>query len=522
MDKVTLAWQRLGRPLALVVLGAMGCMTNPNNGTTISGSAEGDTQTFSGYYNEPNIPIEVQILYKPDADPTVSSNWKTVGTAVSSSSPTSWNDPDPLYAWSLSAVPVPVGYSLRWPAGGVARIRAVAHDPDGDMNVYVFDDDYNSCLGENLDESWKTIGSRCATPYAIEGATVQVSTSPTPTDSGRTNPPYLSRLGVGTPTETAQYYTTINAPATLAAFRLKYGFNLLVTDQVSAIFYNNGDLGLARSMRCKSFSSSSGTGQACYVANYGRDSTGKVVFGLDANAALTQAINNTNPIATVAMVYTPPITAPNSIQFIVYDGSGNLTNEAPLDSTGYNTSVPQNCMSCHAIAGAYNTATNEVTGAHFLPFDVFSFKYSTTAGYTYADQEEKLRKLNAHALAAGANTAITDMINGMYGGNVNDPAAVAVDTYIPAGWQDSSASKKLYNNVVKPYCRTCHVAADSAPYNWTQYSDFTSLSSIIKSDVCDQNTMPHAERTLRLFWQSPARAHLIAGLGLKTACKPIP
>jgi hypothetical protein len=57
-------------------------------------------------------------------------------------------------------------------------------------------------------------------------------------------------------------------------------------------------------------------------------------------------------------------------------------------------------------------------------------------------------------------------------------------------------------------------------YPFVDFTQLTQLSSLIKSDVCDSKAMPQAEQTLKHLWASPARAHLLCGLGLTSSCKP--
>jgi len=72
---------------------------------------------------------------------------------------------------------------------------------------------------------------------------------------------------------------------------------------------------------------------------------------------------------------------------------------AQLDSKGYNTFIPGNCMVCHASGGSYRTTSSvtpssikEVTNAFFLPFDLQAFDFSPN--HTRPAQEESFRKLN--------------------------------------------------------------------------------------------------------------------------------
>jgi hypothetical protein len=101
---------------------------------------------------------------------------------------------------------------------------------------------------------------------------------------------------------------------------------------------------------------------------------------------------------------------------------------------------------------------------------------------------------------------------------------------VPADWaqvNNSLAGTTLYRGVVKVACRTCHMSATNAALDFADYSDFSSLISSIKNDVCNSpHVMPHAERVMKNFWQSGARAYLITGFPPAAypdphgACKP--
>src|SRR5689334_17595968 len=112
---------------------ATGCMLGPTNGTTVAGPVVGTTLSYWGYYNQPGRPVELQVLADPDnpggvgGDPGVDSNWVTVATTTTSTTPFVWHDPSsPIYAWSVSAAAVPSATApldKRWAPGGLQRVR---------------------------------------------------------------------------------------------------------------------------------------------------------------------------------------------------------------------------------------------------------------------------------------------------------------------------------------------------------------------------------------------------------------
>src|SRR5262249_8338730 len=147
------------------------------------------------------------------------------------------------------------------------------------------------------------------------------------------------------------------------------------------------------------------------------------------------AIAHRNSFITLAMV-SDGTSNDNAVKFIAYDVAGNLAVSAQLDSTANNVAIPNNCIACHGINATFDNTTHVVSGnAKFLPFDVFSFKYSTAAGFTFADQADRLRRLNALVKTSNSSLAIAEMIDGMYAPkSVGDPTAVANNTFVPAAW----------------------------------------------------------------------------------------
>jgi len=114
------------------------------------------------------------------------------------------------------------------------------------------------------------------------------------------------------------------------------------------------------------------------------------------------------------------------------------------------------------------------------------------------------------------------MIDEMYGGmpgNVSK-AGIPAREYMPDSW-DQAGKAKVYNAVVKPYCRTCHVTREK---NWENYQNFETFVGIgsLKRLVCETYEMPNAEQTLKNFWKSSARAHLAGAFPkeMKGPCQP--
>jgi hypothetical protein len=346
-------------------------------------------------------------------------------------------------------------------------------------------------------------------------------------------PDWLGRKGDHSTTETQTYYNLWGAPPTLTAFKSQFGFP---GGEVTATYYNDGDLGLGREMHCKSFPVGGLTGVACYVTNYsGTDNV--ATFDGDPTVILADAIAHQHAFATVAMVYTPPANVENSVKFVVYKKDGTQSLTAQLDSVGTHVSVPNNCLTCHGISSFYNDGDHKVNGnAKFLAFDPFAFKYSTQTGFTLNEQQEKFRQLNALVKQTSPTTAISQLIDGMYDPNpVTTPGAFANDAYVPDAWRNANnsiAGTSAYLGIVKPGCRTCHASATSASLDFLEPDDWSPILQTIRNDVCSKTAgatrghpMPQAERVSKKFWASGGRAYLMTGYAVSPpdgleACDP--
>jgi hypothetical protein len=442
-----------------------GVVREPAHGAVIAGEPSAIAIHVSGLHDAPDMPLEVQVL----ADPDDLESWTTIGTTTSSSSVVGGT-----YAFAADVRPVAsAADAARWPRGGVLRLRVV----DDKAHALPFDP---------------------STP----DDTVIALTNPAGVPATWT---YLMEKPPGSIEETLEYYAAIDAPATLDAFMTRYGFP---GDETSATYYNAGDLGIGREMHCRATETPAG-GLACYVRNFG-------TFGGNREEAIGLLIAGGVPLATVAMVYTPPITAPNAVTFMVYGPTGELVNEAQLDTVGNNTSIPQNCINCHGGRSRYDTATNAVIGARFLPFDPAAFDYSARSDLTLLAQEQQLRQLDRLVEQAAPTEGVREVIAGMF------PASGPYDpAFVPEGWRATASDARVYREVVAPYCRGCHVTFED-DLVFSTAAGLRNRASSLNTLLCGTGPlgMPAAEQTTRAFFSSPARAVLLQWLGLPGACAP--
>jgi hypothetical protein len=297
-----------------------------------------------------------------------------------------------------------------------------------------------------------------------------------------------------------------------------------------AIYANKFDLAAARDANCEQ----SGPNIACYVILYSQKgepwSNGPNPLWLDdhfsfrfLNFVLSDAIgaNNGSPLSTsvpfaiTALVSGPNTGAPNNVAFYTFDPDGNLMGVEALDGEGPKT-VPRMCMTCHG--GTYDTVTHSVTGASFMPFDVWSFQQSNIHPYTFDDQHERFRRINAIVAATNPNPAILDFLNATYPcppnkqcvdssgvvtpgvSGVYTPGVMAVD-FDPLTYNDWIANPNIYGSFVKPYCRSCHLAQPPNAPSFTTYREFQIFTGLIQSNVCGPaHTMPQSEVPFLSFW----------------------
>lgn len=365
-----------------------------------------------------------------------------------------------------------------------------------------------------------------------------------PTNANATGPCSEAR------TDTKAYYNTVRVGAdgvsggtittdlpNLDAFKRRYFATSTgtVLDGVVTRYFNKGDLGIGREMHCLRKSSEI----ACYVKNYSSSLGAAPFFGGPASNAFTNMANNRH-FATVAMVarLSMAANAANRVFFAVYNEADQLADAAALDANGvkgvpgftdtryvegrhYSNHIPTNCLSCHGAKATYNKTTHAVTGAVFLPFDLDQFEFNAT--HTRSGQEANFKaqnvslvKLIADDYVAKGNSvgkSISDQIALWY---ANSPTFLS--NALPSGW---SSAPDTYRQVVRPYCRGCHISMPTGPLTFSTSANFDSLAGVIGPDVCDGDSdpmnrvamsMPHAWQTAKLFWTSDARAKLFGAL----------
>ena len=365
--------------------------------------------------------------------------------------------------------------------------------------------------------------------------------------------------------DTGQYYDTVRVTPngvsggtinsqlpTLASFISNYGF---AGHEVTASYYNRGDLGIGREMHCVDNLTVQNNGQiACYVTNFAAgDDKSEFTFGFSSSIAFSN-IALGHSFATVGMVYRDLAPAPNKVFFVVYGADGALLRAAALDRVGvlfanafdgvsnpdpavfgtpgqnFNNHIPSNCVSCHG-GQPYDAVNHLQTGSLFLPFDLDRLESPPGVDQTLAFKHlnEMVWRVAARSGSDVSNTLpdpvddkspdrttsqpVRTQLNAWYGNTIlqTDPRSEVFENDFRSGAGPSNWSG-IYASVIGPSCRGCHMSNMIHPFE--QEADFLKLGGLPASDICSHQ-MPHSLQTMRLFWQSAQPAALASYLGVK-------
>lgn len=315
------------------------------------------------------------------------------------------------------------------------------------------------------------------------------------------------------------------APTTFAKWKQTFGFPLTgagenleaYRERIGAIiYYNKHELGLGRELGCREFvdgvdaAGKPMLGVACFVTNYG------FTFR-DRHNSLREAIRGEHSKNTVCITYRPAMEENYQVQFYVYGPTGARQEWAQLDTMGPRP-VPYVCMNCHG--GTYDEEKHLAKNARFLPTDPNMLDFAEGPGVpfnlTRSGQEERIRRINELALKTPLSSVQTELFEKIYNGRISHPGAVTNRVVAPAGWSESKSDEQFYQNVLSPYCGTCHNATDldaSNKEHWF-YPAFVSKQAFrnapMPSVVCGSMSMPNAQATHHAFW-SPSREPIAVG-----------
>ncbi len=338
------------------------------------------------------------------------------------------------------------------------------------------------------------------------------------------------------------YYRAIdptNSRDTLAKYKATNGFDTGSGEQITVVFGDKKDLGYGRRMTVRR--NADGT-LAFFVENYLIKVNG--VYGYSTLNLDAAVVRDTQWIVGVnAIEFTP---GPNGgaafPKFYNYKaGTFERATFVDLDGRG-EKAMPGPCISCHGGRGdaltppdatgkpRFNLVQNGVSQArgdvqaHLHPFELDSFDFSNSPGFTRAELEGPIKTINKWILCtypiATPSSAIedtcrrpatisewqspaADLIKAAYGGD-GLPRATFADTYVPPSWVAAGQST-LYTEVIAPSCRTCHIMRGSglqSDLDFTSYEKFKGYADRIKYHIVDRGNMPLAKIVYDAFYSS--------------------
>ncbi len=347
---------------------------------------------------------------------------------------------------------------------------------------------------------------------------------------------------------TRAYYAAVdptNARDTLAKFKSVNGFDSGTGTQVTVVFGDRRDLGYGRRMTARQ--NPDGT-LAFFVENYLVDTgAGYAYSTLNLDAAIVR--DPRHFLGVNAIEFSPgPAGGVPFAKFFNYNAqTGERQTFVDLDNRG-DKAMPGPCISCHGGRGdaltppdasgnrLFNLVRNSASGArgdvqaHLHAFEADAFDFSTTPGFTRAEQEAGIKTINKMVLCsyplAAPSTLPEDacrraatpdewqgtaavLLKAFYGGD-GLPSPTFSDTYVPPDWQAAGQST-LYQRVVAPACRTCHVlrgTGGQSDLDFMSYEKFKGYADRIKYHVADRGNMPLAKIVYDAFWSSDGPSSL--------------
>ncbi|MEO8384628.1 MAG: hypothetical protein ABI583_05265, partial [Betaproteobacteria bacterium] len=288
------------------------------------------------------------------------------------------------------------------------------------------------------------------------------------------------------------YYVAIdpsNQKDTLAKWKAANGFGGATGTEVNIVVGDVRDLGYGRNLTFRQ--NTNGT-VAANVENYFVEAAaGYTYTRVNLDAAVVKDARQHK--GTNAIEFSPgPNGGSSFTKYYTFDPTGARRLTIDMDGRG-EKAMPGPCISCHGGRGdaltapdasgkrLFNLVQNSVSlargdvEARMHPLEPDVFDYSTSAGFTRADQEAKMKIINKMVLCTYPIVAPSPfpedacrppanrnewqgttaaLVKQAYGGD-GLPNAVFSDTYIPKSWLVAGQST-LYKEVVSTSCRTCH------------------------------------------------------------------
>lgn len=349
------------------------------------------------------------------------------------------------------------------------------------------------------------------------------------------------------------YYRAIdptNAKDTLAKWMAFHGFGTGGGTEVNVVFGDVRDLGYGRRMTARQYTDGSGnTVVAIMVENYLVSPAAVYSYSrVNLDAAVVR--DTRWHIGTNVIEFSPgPAGGIPFTKFFTYAPDGTRALRVDLDGRG-EKAMPGPCITCHGgrmdaltppdgtgnprfplVANTASGQRGDLLG-RMHPIEVDHVDFSSTPGFTRAEQEPALKILNKMVLctypragaAAGAEDACrrpalahewqgtgAAMIKAAYGGD-GMPNATYSDTYVPTGWLAAGQSS-LYQAVYVPSCRACHTLRGNgaqSDIDLDSFAKFQGYADRIKAHVFDRGNMPLARIVYDAFWPNASAVGQLA------------
>ena len=355
-------------------------------------------------------------------------------------------------------------------------------------------------------------------------------------------------LQTDSPAYAKAYYAAIdpnNTKDTVAKWRAANGFDTGTGTQVTVVFGDVRDLGFGRRITARQ--NPDGT-LAFFTENYLVKTGGAYAFSpVNLEAAI---VRDPNSLVYVAGIEFSPGPA-GGVSFAKYYNfnvaTGVREDTIDIDGRG-DKAMPGPCIACHGGRAdaltppdgsgnpRFNLLHNTVSGTRgdvlgqLPPFEVSTFQFSDTPGYTRAEQEPVLKTMNRMVLCsyplpapspfpedACRRTASVGewqgtaaaLIKAAYGGD-GLPNPTYVEPPAPASWV-AAGQASLYDTVVAPACRVCHQLRGTgrqSDIDFTTFEKFQSYADRIFATVVNRGDMPLAKLIYDTFHASSGEATL--------------
>jgi mono/diheme cytochrome c family protein len=358
-------------------------------------------------------------------------------------------------------------------------------------------------------------------------------------------------------TNTAQYaqayYAAVdpsNTKDTVAKWKAANGFETGTGTQVTAVFGDSRDLGFGRRMTARQ--NPDGT-VAFFVENYLVKTGASYGFSpINLDAAIVRDPQSLVYLAGVE--FSPgPAGGASFAKFFSFDVvTGEREIMVDIDGRG-DKAMPGPCIACHGgradaltppdatgkprfnLLGNAVSHTRGDTMGQLPPFEVDTFQFSTTPGYTRAEQEAALKMMNKWALCSYPLPAPSSfpedacrrkassgewqgtaaaLVKASYGGDgLPNPAYANVN--VPASWA-AAGQTTLYTTVIAPACRQCHIMRGTgmqSDIDFTTYEKFQPYADRIFATVVNRGNMPLAKLVYDTFHASSGEGVLADFLG---------